>query len=88
MQHASSEAIPEERIVDRHEMVLALPKLDFLLKVLSIRTALCVQAHPDQKLARQLHSDSSLRYPGACKTDGNLRRIEDQKDLINVPCDG
>ena len=36
-----------------------IPKLDFLLKVLSIRHALAVQAHPDHKLASQLHAEDN-----------------------------
>ena len=40
-------------------------KLPFLLKVLSIQKALSIQAHPDKKLARQLHEKDSKNYPGA-----------------------
>ncbi|KAI9784583.1 MAG: Mannose-6-phosphate isomerase [Geoglossum umbratile] len=38
-------------------------KLPFLLKVLSIRKALSIQAHPDKKLAEQLHAKDSKNYP-------------------------
>ena len=40
-------------------------KLPFLLKVLSIQKALSIQAHPDKKLAKQLHENDSKNYPGA-----------------------
>jgi len=40
-------------------------KLPFLLKVLSIRKALSIQAHPDKKLAEQLHVKDSKNYPGS-----------------------
>jgi len=39
-------------------------KLPFLLKVLSIRKALSIQAHPDKKLAEQLHARDSKNYSG------------------------
>ena len=39
-------------------------KLPFLFKVLSIRKALSIQAHPNKKLAEQLHSKDSKNYPG------------------------
>ena len=39
-------------------------KLPFLFKVLSIRKALSIQAHPDKKLAEQLHARDSKNYPG------------------------
>jgi len=35
-----------------------------LLKVLSIRSALCLQLHPDRPLAEQLHVKYPSRYPG------------------------
>ncbi|KAH0545138.1 Mannose-6-phosphate isomerase [Glutinoglossum americanum] len=38
-------------------------KLPFLLKVLSINKALSIQAHPDKKLAEQLHARDSKNYP-------------------------
>ncbi|KAI9834307.1 MAG: Mannose-6-phosphate isomerase [Phylliscum demangeonii] len=38
-------------------------KLPFLLKVLSIRKALSIQAHPDKKLAEQLHQKDAKNYP-------------------------
>ncbi|KAI9799764.1 MAG: Mannose-6-phosphate isomerase [Piccolia ochrophora] len=38
-------------------------KLPFLFKVLSIRKALSIQAHPDKKLAEQLHAKDSENYP-------------------------
>ncbi|KAI9694815.1 MAG: Mannose-6-phosphate isomerase [Bathelium mastoideum] len=38
-------------------------KLPFLFKVLSIRKALSIQAHPNKRLAEQLHSRDSKNYP-------------------------
>ncbi|KAH0562478.1 Mannose-6-phosphate isomerase [Trichoglossum hirsutum] len=38
-------------------------KLPFLFKVLSINKALSIQAHPDKKLAEQLHEKDSKNYP-------------------------
>ena len=39
-------------------------KLPFLFKVLSIRKALSIQAHPNKKLAEQLHDKDPKNYPG------------------------
>lgn len=39
-------------------------KLPFLFKVLSIQKALSIQAHPNKKLAEQLHAKDSRNYPG------------------------
>ncbi|KAI4174976.1 MAG: hypothetical protein LQ343_002003 [Gyalolechia ehrenbergii] len=38
-------------------------KLPFLFKVLSIRKALSIQAHPNKKLAEQLHAKDPKNYP-------------------------
>lgn len=38
-------------------------KLPFLFKVLSIRKALSIQAHPNKKLAERLHAQDSKNYP-------------------------
>ncbi|RMJ23849.1 mannose-6-phosphate isomerase [Aspergillus sp. HF37] len=38
-------------------------RLPFLFKVLSIRKALSIQAHPNKKLAEQLHARDSRNYP-------------------------
>ncbi|KAK6335390.1 Mannose-6-phosphate isomerase [Orbilia brochopaga] len=38
-------------------------KLPFLFKVLSIRKALSIQAHPDKRLAEQLHVNDPKNYP-------------------------
>src|SRR4051812_12733599 len=38
-------------------------KLPFLFKVLSIGKALSIQAHPNKKLAEQLHAKDSKNYP-------------------------
>lgn len=39
-------------------------RLPFLFKVLSIRKALSIQAHPNKKLAEQLHARDPQNYPG------------------------
>ncbi|KAI1422909.1 mannose-6-phosphate isomerase [Xylaria sp. FL1777] len=39
------------------------PKLPFLFKVLSINKALSIQAHPNKKLAEQLHANDPRNYP-------------------------
>jgi mannose-6-phosphate isomerase len=39
-------------------------KLPFLFKVLSINKALSIQAHPDKRLAEQLHARDPKNYPG------------------------
>lgn len=39
-------------------------KLPFLFKVLSIKKALSIQAHPNKKLAEQLHEKDPKNYPG------------------------
>lgn len=39
-------------------------KLPFLFKVLSIRKALSIQAHPNKQLAEQLHAKDPKNYPG------------------------
>lgn len=38
-------------------------ELPFLFKVLSIRKALLIQAHPDKQLAKQLHASDPKNYP-------------------------
>lgn len=39
-------------------------RLPFLFKVLSIGKALSIQAHPNKKLAEQLHEKDPKNYPG------------------------
>jgi mannose-6-phosphate isomerase len=39
-------------------------KLPFLFKVLSVQKALSIQAHPNKKLAEQLHAKDPKNYPG------------------------
>ncbi|RPB18628.1 mannose-6-phosphate isomerase [Terfezia boudieri ATCC MYA-4762] len=41
------------------------PNLPFLFKVLSIRKALSIQAHPDKTLAERLHAQDPKNYPDA-----------------------
>ena len=43
-------------------------KLPFLFKVLSIRKALSIQAHPNKKLAEQLHAKDPKNYPGTARS--------------------
>jgi mannose-6-phosphate isomerase len=40
-------------------------QLPFLFKVLSIRKALSIQAHPDKTLAERLHREDPKNYPGS-----------------------
>lgn len=40
------------------------PDLPFLFKVLAIEKALSIQAHPDKKLAEQLHGERPDVYKG------------------------
>ena len=39
-------------------------RLPYLFKVLSIRKALSIQAHPDKRLAERLHARDPRNYPG------------------------
>lgn len=39
-------------------------KLPFLMKILSVQKSLSVQAHPNKKLAEQLHAKDPKHYPG------------------------
>lgn len=57
-------------LVDDNEALLAQPtiarygkKLPFLFKILSISKALSIQAHPNKKLAVQLHASKPEHYP-------------------------
>ena len=40
-------------------------QLPFLFKVLSIQKALSIQAHPNKKLAEELHAKDPAHYPGS-----------------------
>ncbi|MCJ1254658.1 Mannose-6-phosphate isomerase [Lignoscripta atroalba] len=53
-----NQALMSQDITKRYE-----GKLPFLFKVLSIRKALSIQAHPNKKLAEQLHSKDPKNYP-------------------------
>jgi mannose-6-phosphate isomerase len=57
-------------------------KLPFLFKVLSINKALSIQAHPNKKLAEQLHAKDSKNYPGQL-----LAATEGRTDLISITDD-
>lgn len=56
---------------DKPHLVGAVPEgyapndLPFLFKILSIRNALSIQAHPDKALARRLHASSPANYADA-----------------------
>ena len=54
-----NQALMSEEISKRYGQ-----KLPFLFKVLSIRKALSIQAHPNKKLAEQLHAKDPKNYPG------------------------
>ena len=47
-------------------------KLPFLFKVLSIRKALSIQAHPNKQLAEELHEKDPDNYPGMLGECGAL----------------
>nr|POE75578.1 mannose-6-phosphate isomerase [Quercus suber] len=53
-----NQALMSSAISKRYEQ-----KLPFLFKVLSINKALSIQAHPNKKLAEQLHAKDSKNYP-------------------------
>ena len=53
-----NEALMGHDITSKYES-----KLPFLFKVLSIRKALSIQAHPNKKLAAKLHSQDPKNYP-------------------------
>lgn len=50
-------------------------KLPFLFKVLSIRKALSIQAHPNKKLAEQLHAKDPKNYPGTQSMICNMTHL-------------
>ena len=54
-----NQALLSSDIAERYEN-----KLPFLFKVLSINKALSIQAHPNKKLAEQLHAKDPKNYPG------------------------
>ena len=54
-----NQALLSKDIAERYEN-----KLPFLFKVLSINKALSIQAHPNKKLAEQLHAKDPKNYPG------------------------
>ncbi|KAH9866112.1 Mannose-6-phosphate isomerase [Plenodomus biglobosus] len=53
-----NQALLSTEIAERYEN-----KLPFLFKVLSINKALSIQAHPNKKLAEQLHAKDPKNYP-------------------------
>lgn len=55
-----NQALLSKDIAERYEN-----KLPFLFKVLSINKALSIQAHPNKKLAEQLHAKDPKNYPGS-----------------------
>lgn len=54
-----NQALMSQSIIERYGN-----KLPFLFKVLSIRKALSIQAHPNKKLAEKLHAEDPVNYPG------------------------
>ena len=54
-----NQALMSQEISERYGQ-----KLPFLFKVLSIRKALSIQAHPNKKLAERLHAKDPKNYPG------------------------
>lgn len=61
-----NQALLGREIAERYDS-----KLPFLFKVLSIRKALSIQAHPNKKLAEQLHAQDPQNYPGTAPTHLN-----------------
>ena len=53
-----NKALMSSEIADKYEN-----KLPFLFKVLSINKALSIQAHPNKRLAEQLHNRDAKNYP-------------------------
>jgi mannose-6-phosphate isomerase len=51
-------------------------KLPFLFKVLSIGKALSIQAHPNKKLAEQLHEKDPKNYPGRLQNSAYTTRTD------------
>ena len=64
-----NQALMSEDIAKRYGQ-----KLPFLFKVLSIRKALSIQAHPNKKLAEQLHAKDPKNYPGMLVARSFARR--------------
>jgi mannose-6-phosphate isomerase class I len=62
-----NKSLMSHEIADRYK-----DKLPFLFKVLSINKALSIQAHPNKRLAEQLHAKDPKNYPGKTK-QRNLR---------------
>lgn len=58
-----NQALLSKDVAERYEN-----KLPFLFKVLSINKALSIQAHPNKKLAEQLHAKDPKNYPGKRST--------------------
>jgi len=64
-----NQALLSSGIAERYEN-----KLPFLFKVLSINKALSIQAHPNKKLAEQLHAKDPKNYPGSsCESTFDAR---------------
>jgi mannose-6-phosphate isomerase len=59
-----NQALMSTEITQRYE-----GRLPFLFKVLSIRKALSIQAHPNKKLAEKLHAKDPKNYPGTQMID-------------------
>lgn len=59
-------------------------KLPFLFKVLSIQKALSIQAHPNKKLAEQLHARDSKNYPGEAVDFERQERVADTDKMTTT----
>ena len=64
-----ADILKEDQELTGKKVVTAFPdsehgSLPFLFKVLSIGTALSIQAHPDKKLAERLHKERGDVYKG------------------------
>lgn len=56
-----------EKVVDKFGQ-----DLPFLFKVLAIRKALSIQAHPDKELAKRLHEEKPDVYKGEYSLEGQF----------------
>jgi mannose-6-phosphate isomerase len=67
----SNQALLSKDIAQRYDS-----KLPFLFKVLSINKALSIQAHPNKKLAEQLHARDPKNYPGQLLAPTNSGTVD------------
>lgn len=67
-----NQSLLSAEIAERYEN-----RLPFLFKVLSINKALSIQAHPNKKLAEQLHAKDPKNYPGQARQSRNRRKTHE-----------